>query len=476
MQMRSIGIGVMVAALVLGALVVGSTAGASAYFNRAQVTGSHSLSTWQCLPWLQTTQSDFQSDIAVNVNTSANPGSVILGNQTITQGNRTITFPSVYGMHGNIAGSHDTYFSLYNISNSTWVSVAVTLDDVDTGSALTYSGNGNIIAFYGNDNRYLWQYNISANTWSSLSTLPDNHISDAGSALAYTENGNISVLDGLNTDFWEYNLSTNTWRARASPSVSVADGAALTYTKNGNVSALYGGSANFYEYNISTNAWRTRASIPNTAGTGSALAYMGNGNISAFDGGTTNFWVYNMSTNVWNLKARTPANTGAGASLTYTEDGNVLAFLGGNTKTFWQYNISTNTSTTLASAPYNVNSGGNLVYAPRNVAVSSYSSAYVPYGNLTSVVNNTGHSGTTWYSLVWTGSITPGVTNITFRVRASDTSFAPAAASPAWVTVGWPSPVTSGLPSGQYFQWQAILTTTDLNKTPRLDEVSLCYS
>ena len=55
MWKRRIGIGVVIAALVLGALIVGPMAGTLAYFYNTQVTGNHTLSTWQCILWLQTT-------------------------------------------------------------------------------------------------------------------------------------------------------------------------------------------------------------------------------------------------------------------------------------------------------------------------------------------------------------------------------------------------------------------------------------
>jgi hypothetical protein len=320
---RSRGIGILIAVLVLGALVVGPMAGALAYFQSRQVTGNHTLTTWHCTLWEQTTQADFEAGTAVNVSTTAIPGSVVLGNDT--------TFPSVYGLSGN----GGTAFSLYNISNSTWVSVAPAPDNVGTGAGLAYTGNGNISATRG----------------------------------------------GTQTTFWEYN--------------------------------------------ISTNAWRTRAVTPATIRAGGALAYTGDGNISAFRGGAT---------------------------------------------TFYQYNISTNSWTTMANAPASVGAGGSLAYVPANPSV--YKSA----GTLSSVVNNSGITGATWNSLAWGGSTTPGVTNITFRVRASDTSFLQTNTSLPWVTAGWPSPVTTGLPSGRYFQWQALLTTTDTSKTPRLDDVTLCYA
>ena len=66
----------------------------------------------------------------------------------------------------------------------------------------------------------------------------------------------------------------------------------------------------------------------------------------------------------------------------------------------------------------------------------------------------------------------PAGTNITFEVRASDTSFTKDDSVIPWLSVGGTSPVTSGLPSGRYKQWRAILTPNGTHTdTPVLQEV-----
>jgi Tol biopolymer transport system component len=66
-------------------------------------------------------------------------------------------------------------------------------------------------------------------------------------------------------------------------------------------------------------------------------------------------------------------------------------------------------------------------------------------------------------------------TDITFKVRTSDTAFAKDASTPAWIYVGGTSP-TSLYVSGRYFQWQATLTTNDTSQTPVLHDVNAVYS
>jgi hypothetical protein len=95
-------------------------------------------------------------------------------------------------------------------------------------------------------------------------------------------------------------------------------------------------------------------------------------------------------------------------------------------------------------------------------------------GTIASQVRNTGVAGARWDALFWDETLESS-TNITFHVRASDTSFAKDASSPSWTLVGDTSPVTSDLPSGQYMQWRATLTTSDTSKTPTLHEVRVYH-
>jgi hypothetical protein len=103
----------------------------------------------------------------------------------------------------------------------------------------------------------------------------------------------------------------------------------------------------------------------------------------------------------------------------------------------------------------------------------SYYSYYTP-GTIASQVLDTGVAGARWAALFWDETL-PSNTDITFEVRASNTSFAQNATTPSWSFVGGNSPVTSGLPSGRYLQWQATLTTSDTSKTPTLHEVTIDY-
>ncbi len=98
---------------------------------------------------------------------------------------------------------------------------------------------------------------------------------------------------------------------------------------------------------------------------------------------------------------------------------------------------------------------------------------YSSSGSIASQVLNTGIAGARWDALFWDKTLEAS-TNITFEVRASDTLTA-GFPDASWVPVGGASPVTSGLPSGQYMQWRATLTTSDTSKTPTLHEVRVYH-
>jgi hypothetical protein len=109
-------------------------------------------------------------------------------------------------------------------------------------------------------------------------------------------------------------------------------------------------------------------------------------------------------------------------------------------------------------------------------SAGSEENMYLSSGTIASQVWDTGVPGARWDGLFWDEILESG-TDITFKVRASDSPFAkdtPSGTLP-WISVGGTSPVTSGLPSGRYMQWQATLTTSDTSKTPTLQAVRVYH-
>lgn len=93
-------------------------------------------------------------------------------------------------------------------------------------------------------------------------------------------------------------------------------------------------------------------------------------------------------------------------------------------------------------------------------------------GSIASKVYDSGSTGARWISLTAFFNTTPAGTNISYQVRASDTSFNNTSSTPSWTNV-----TLGALPSGvqgKYFQWRANLSTTS-NTTPILDSVTAVW-
>jgi hypothetical protein len=136
--------------------------------------------------------------------------------------------------------------------------------------------------------------------------------------------------------------------------------------------------------------------------------------------------------------------------------------------------------------------GGSSQFPNPQIGLASWTNSATPFttdwdwvrmkpfptsGTIASQVLDTGVAGSTWDELSWGETLPSGNTDITFKARASDIPFAANAGSPSWTDLGTnDSPITTGLPSGQYMQWQATLSTTDTSQTPVLHDVTVEYT
>lgn len=103
--------------------------------------------------------------------------------------------------------------------------------------------------------------------------------------------------------------------------------------------------------------------------------------------------------------------------------------------------------------------------------------SYASSGTLTSQVYDSEITGVNWDELYWSETLDPG-TDITFAIRASDTSFAKEDAFPSWTdlgSAGSPIDLNSYGIEGRYFQWRATLTTSNTSVTPTLHDVTVYY-
>ncbi len=455
--MKTISVGIIILTLVVISLsTIGTT---HAYFTSKQVTGSHLISTWQSTFWTQTTQADFLAGVPVNVDTISNPGGVKLAGRN--------TSPTMYG----ISGGATTAFHQYNVSNNTWNPLRNTPGSVSTGGAVADNNLNYLYVLRGGGTRNFYQYSISSNSWSSLTQTPA--AINAGGALASTGGNYLYALRGAGTrNFYRYSISSNSWSSLTQTLAAINAGGALASTGGNYLYALRGaGTRNFYRYSISSNSWSSLTQTPAAINAGGALVSTGGDYLYALRGaGMRNFYRYSISSNSWSSLAQTPAAINAGGALA-SDQGNCIYAFNGSSEKFWVYNIDTNTwnDSVVSDVPSPVGWGGSLAFMP----VSTY---YQSYGTFASEVNNSGQAGTHGDIFEWDEIVASGITDITFEVRASDTSFTKADPLPSWISVGGTSPIRSGLPSGQFRQWRATLSTGNSTITPILNEVRLWSS
>ena len=110
-----------------------------------------------------------------------------------------------------------------------------------------------------------------------------------------------------------------------------------------------------------------------------------------------------------------------------------------------------------------------------NPAPGYTSGVYYALGTIASNVWDTGAASENWTYLSWQETV-PSGTGITFEARARNNPFLKDDNTIPWTSVGGASPVTSGLPSGRYMQWQATLTTSNNFYTPVLHSVTAASS
>jgi hypothetical protein len=479
--------------LLLVGLIAGQAGiGATAYFTDAEPNAGNTFEAWISSQWMQTTQADFNAGVLSNVDTSSSPGDVKL---------------AVKSGWYNTFWSRRKPITINNADSS--------LTDYQVKVNVTYDSdmkpNFDDIRFADADGSTLlshWRESYTASTsaifWVKVPSVP------SGAKTIYMYYGNPSATGASNGtatfDFFDdFSGDLSKWTidpentdntvyisaGAGNPSPSLRHDPDSSQTKNGyfdtrlitkNYKILDGIIE--YEVYLADTAriihqlgWRVQSlnfengycwRVQNDYGDGGHLQFS--------DGGWDTFGdtFPDVNANVWH----TVKEIVSGSNYTGYVDGGSAYSGTDSTKLTADY---------LVSHVHGVDLTGSSYVLVDNIRVRKYASTepttsagseqgmYVSTGTIASQVLDTGISGATWNALFW-DETTPASTNITFEVRASNTSFLPDSGEPpSWVSVGGTSPVTSGLPSGQYMQWRATLTTSDTSKTPTLQEVTIDY-
>ncbi len=432
-------------------LMLASVMGASAAFYDSE-QASASFTGFSSNRWVQTTQVDFFSDARARVDIDRQPGSVILSGK----------MEVLYAFQG---GNSRTFWR-YNTSTTTWNAIANAPGQVkEDGSSLASDGDRYIYAIQGGTKAF-WRYDSISNTWTTMAQAPGN-IKLAG-GLSYNGNGAFYVLRGdASTSFWRYDVASNSWAVLANAPAAVSDGGCLVCDQKSSVYALQGnGLRTFWRYDIASNSWSSLASIPYAVRYGGAMAYDGIDSLYVLPGWSQTYFLrYSISENRWYSLANIPSAVSYGGSIAYSFPGSLFALSGGGTSGYWRYDITSARWSAATSAPGTIAAGGSLSVGAFVLSRS---------GTITSVTYDTAKLGCSFQGLFWNETL-PSGTDIGFEMRASNILILGEPDS-TWTYLGSTSPSMIGLPSGQYVQWRATLTTSNSHLTPVLQEVRVYYA
>jgi outer membrane protein assembly factor BamB len=403
--------------------------------------------------WTQTTRTDFFYDARAHVDIDRQPGDVVLNGRT----------EFLYAFQG---GNSRTFWR-YNISTSAWAALANAPSKLkEDGSSLASDGDRYLYAIQGGT-RQFWRYDTISNSWTSMQHTPDN-VKSGGGLVTYNGNGIFFALQGdASNRFWRYNVASDSWTVLANAPGVVSDGGCLVCDQKNFVYALQGnGQRAFWRYNVTSNSWGAMAPISNAVRYGGAMTYGGNNSIYSLPGWSQAYFLrYSITENRWYTLSNIPTTVSYGGSLVFSYPGALYAFSGGGAARIYRYDISTLAWSAATSAPGNVAAGGSLA---NGALVNSRS------GTLTSTTYDTGKIDCSFQGLFWNETLA-AMTDISFEMRASDTLVS-GSPDTSWIYLGGASPLTTGLPRGQYIQWRATLTTTNVHFTPLLQEVRVYYA
>jgi hypothetical protein len=518
-------------AVVLLASSVGVTAGS---FIDLESSSGNTFQAWASNLWRQTTQADFDAGVLTNVATTSSPGdgNVILAVKsdwynTNWQYRRAITidhtkvqdvanpsttyanFPVlVYatGLSNIEANGADIRFTssdgitelsreIERYSGGTlyaWVKVTLTKDAGDTSNDVIYMYYGNAAATEPAPGSTYGSRNVWDSNYKGIWHFPNGATLSASDSTANGYNGTIT---GVTATAGQINGAANF--DAAGDLINCGTMGDTVLTENGAVTfsawikpnsiGIGGVSGRIIQRASGTlgpflNLTATSTTSFNVDGATDLQRTASNGSITlsqwqhialTWDGSTTatNAHIYINGSEVsyqTTTNMVTPVNNSTENLIIGNNGVASRAFDG----IIDEARISNNVrSLAWIKTEYNNQSSPSTFYS-----LGSEEGMYVSSGTIASQVLNTGVSGARWNALFWDKTLQTN-TNITFDVRASNTSFAkdtPPETLP-WTSVGGTSPVTSGLPSGRYKQWRATLTASDTSKTPTLHEVRVYY-
>jgi hypothetical protein len=508
------------------ALLSGSIGATGASLVDLETSNSNGFQAWSSSQWLQTTQADFAAGVLNQVDTTSSPGNVVLASGVGGNWyNISWTYRRAINIDHtkvtNVATPSSTYASfpvlvyatgLSNI-NANGTDIRFTASDGTTElprEIESYSG-GTLYAWVkltltkdagdsSNDMVYMYYGNSSATEPAAASTYGSRNVwnSDykgvwhlketSGTVADSTSNANNGAASGVNMNATgkidggdDFDGSNDYVSITSSSSLQITSAMTISAWIKGDTfsnsdptyvnAILRKGEDNPYNYQLAVNMRQVSMFLDGYDGSGI------HGN-TVLNTGT---WYY--ATGTWNGSTVTiylnGASDGTGSKTGAIGTDSRALYLGGRTGAtdiFDGVLDEVRISNSARSAQW-VQTEYNNQNSPSSfclVGGEEHLALYLSSGTLASQVLDTGTAGARWDGLFWARTL-PAGTGVTFEVRANNTIFARGDASPGWLYFGPTSPVTVGLPAGEYMQWRATLTTSDVSVTPSLAEVAVYH-
>ncbi len=471
--------------------------------NESSYSNEASATPWSPALWTQTSQTEFESGVSDNVNTTLSTGNVILAAGGNAGGANMILFwdgataPTGWTIVSDVGGD---FYQRFPRGEATYGGTGGTATHTHTATfATTSAGSGStsISSGTGAGATATHTHTLASNTISTDSNLPvyrNLRVIEYNTGVPTTiPKGAIAIFDTTLPAGWTQYSDQNNYFVRGEATANITGGSAnhthtlsiTTNTPTGTATPKTGATTTYATSththsqtaptSVVSNQPPYRTVVLATADNDTAIPV---GMIAMFDASPTGNW--NVLSNnggdfyqKFLLGGSVYGATGGSDSHNHSNQTVTLSTVTGTAsngkQTGTNYASATHTHTVGVTSFSNVNS------LPPYINVVFAKALYYSSGTIASQVLDTTVTGAEWTELSW-DKILPASTNITFEVRASNTAFLKTDATLSWTSVGGITPVTSGLPSGRYKQWWAILTPDGTKtSTPTLQEVRVYY-
>ncbi|MFC2011472.1 fibronectin type III domain-containing protein, partial [Chloroflexota bacterium] len=491
----------------------GLTAGTTYYYvvtavdlgsNESDASNQTSATPWAPWLWTQTTQGDFEAGVSDNVSTDLSSGNVSLSVGGDAGGANMILFwdggaaPSGWTIVSDVGGD---FYQKFLRGEATYGGTSGSANHTHTANfASTSAGTGSVNIASGSNAGAATDthtHTLATSTVSTDSSLPvyrNLRVIEYNSGVPATiPAGAIAIFDTTLPAGWTRYSAQDNYFVRGEATASGTGGSAnhthtvsiTTDTPTG-TTTLKTGASFTYATDVHTHSDTDVTDVVSNeppyitvilakADSDTAIPV---DMIAMFDASPTGNWnvLSDSGGDFYQKFLLGDSSYGAtGGSDSHSHNNQTVtlstvtgtASNGKNTQAIFASDTHTHTvDVTSFSTPNSLPPYVNVVFAK---------ALYYPSGTIASQVFDTSYDTSEWPELAWDETL-PSSTDNTFEVRASDTAFLKTDATPSWTSVGSTSPVTTGLPSGRYKQWRAILTPDGSRvSTPTLQEVRVYY-